>query len=80
MSQQWWMCVLCVKGKGSSGIFDMTYSLLSSIHFLKLVLEITFKGGVGVHVPHFPGGLGKTGESGRVATPHPSLTRFHPMA
>lgn len=71
--------VLCVEGKGSSGILDMTYSLLNSIHFLKLVLEITFKGGV-VHVPHFPGGLGTTGESGRIATPHPSLTRFHPMA
>lgn len=49
--------VLCVEGKDSSGIFDMTCSLLNSIHFLKLVLEITFKGGVG-HVPHFPQGTG----------------------
>lgn len=70
---------LYVEGKGSSGIFDMTSSLLNSVHFLKLVLEITFKGR-GVHVPHLPQGTrynwGSLGES-----PHPtSLARFHPMA
>lgn len=47
----------CVWGEGNSGVFDMTYSLLNSIHFLKLVWKITFKGGV-VHVPHFPWGTG----------------------
>lgn len=61
--------VLCVEGKGSSGIFDMTSSLLNSLHFLKLVLEITFKGGV---VPHLRQGTGynwgRLGES-----PHHTL-------
>lgn len=69
---------LCVEGKGSSGIFNMTSSLLNSIHFLTLVLEITFKVS-GVHVPFTPGDWVQLGQSGRVATPHlPLLPDFTP--
>ncbi|KAK5896662.1 hypothetical protein CesoFtcFv8_009801 [Champsocephalus esox] len=64
------------RGKGISGMSEMTSWLLKSIHFLTLKQGMVFRGGVASFTPR---DWAQPGMSGRVCTPLPPSPDFTPL-
>lgn len=70
---------MCRGERQLGGMFEMTSSLLKSVHFLALAQGMVFKGGV-ARVLHLPRGTGHNwGRLGESPHPHRPLPDFTPL-